>query len=462
MSQLANSRAQALLLAWSALLVLAGAVALASTADAAPTTQAIADNGAFLAYAPAPFRRAGLCLVDTGVNENPSTEGPVVDRVALDNGTGDDVSPAAHGTILAMLAAAPANGWGTVGTAPNSIQIVSVRILEPGETTFPFGLYYAGITRCLELRGQYNIKVINLSLGTSSTPTNQDYEAVGDAIERATDLGVAVVAAAGNDNGGPVGYPAAYPTVLSVAASNTTNGELCAFSNRGAALRMTAPGCQLQSADPTTGAPNYNTWQGTSEASAIDAAALTALYAYDPTLSPQAAENDLSTANDGVLDIAQTFIDAGLGQLVAEAQQAEPLPYSEARAQTTPAQATPDTSPNAATPPPDLPRSTPVITTSVLSHPQAHLDHDGAVLLLALLNRPPQTRAQVRCLIRRPAHKLRVLKTLTDTRATLPLNCRTVAEIQVRYQTKTLPRTSGPWSTLQVPRARAQTHRASR
>lgn len=89
---------------------------------------------------------AGLCLVDTGVNVNPDTESVVVDRTAIDGGSGNDVSPTTHGTLLAMMAGAPANGWGMVGTAPHSIQIVSVRILEPGQTTFPFGYYTDGIT----------------------------------------------------------------------------------------------------------------------------------------------------------------------------------------------------------------------------------------------------------------------------------------------------------------------------
>ena len=61
-----------------------------------------------------------------------------------------------------MMAGAPANGWGMVGTAPQAIQIVSVRILEPGQTTFPFSAYASGITACLELRHNYNIRVINL------------------------------------------------------------------------------------------------------------------------------------------------------------------------------------------------------------------------------------------------------------------------------------------------------------
>src|ERR1019366_530349 len=120
----------------------------AAGAESGTTTQAVTDNGAFLPYAPPPAQLAGLCLVDTGVNLNPDTEGVVVERTALDGGSGGDVSPTLHGTVLAMMAAAAANGWGIVGAAPHAVQIVSVRILEPAQTTFPFTAYSSGITEC--------------------------------------------------------------------------------------------------------------------------------------------------------------------------------------------------------------------------------------------------------------------------------------------------------------------------
>ena len=123
-----------------------GLLAATGRAETAIPAQAVADDGAFLPYAPAPAQLGGLCLVDTGVNVNPDTEAVVVDRTAIDGGSGEDTSATTHGTVLAMMAAAPANGWGMVGTAPRSIQIVSVRILEPGKTTFPFSSYAAGIT----------------------------------------------------------------------------------------------------------------------------------------------------------------------------------------------------------------------------------------------------------------------------------------------------------------------------
>jgi hypothetical protein len=206
-------RSRGCILAVLLALVLPAATAGAETGV---TAQAVADNGAFLPYAPPPAQLAGLCLVDTGVNLNPDTEGVVVERAALDGGSGGDVSPTLHGTVLAMMAGAPANGWGMVGTAPRAVQIVSVRILEPGHTTFPFSAYATGIDACLRVRSHYNVRVINLSLGTSEAPSGRDYEMLGNAVQEAGDYGVAVVAAAGNDDGGGVEYPAAYPVLLSV------------------------------------------------------------------------------------------------------------------------------------------------------------------------------------------------------------------------------------------------------
>ncbi len=219
-------------------------------AETGVTAQAVTDNGAFLPYAPPPAQLAGLCLVDMGVNLNPDTEGVVVERTALDGGSGGDVSPTLHGTVLAMMAAA-ANGWGMVGTAPHAVQIVSVRILEPAQTTFPFTAYSSGITECLELRHKYNIRVINLSLGTAESPSAESYEALVNAVERATNYGVAVVAAAGNDDGGAVEYPAAYPRVLSVGATDTQGGGFCSFSNRGEGLRA----CSRPAATSTARTP---------------------------------------------------------------------------------------------------------------------------------------------------------------------------------------------------------------
>lgn len=429
-----------------ALLALGLPLATAS-AETGITAQATADSGAFLPYAPAPAQLDGLCLVDTGVNLNPDTEGIVVERVALDGGSGNDVSSTLHGTVLAMMAGAPANGWGMVGTAPRAIQIVSVGIVEPGQTTFPFSAYAAGITACLRVRLQHNIRVINLSLGTSESPSGEGYEALTNAIERATNYGVAVVAAAGNDNGGAVEYPAAYPSVLSVGATDTQGGGFCSFSNRGEGLRLLAPGCDLDGADPVTGEPDYNYWQGSSEASAIAAAALDALDSYQPGLSPEAAEKDLTEADNGVLDIAQTFRNAGLGAIVAAGEAAEP------GAQSNPA---PASSPQPVTPFPAM------SLTQRFGRPQARLKRVKHRLVLALSGRPSEAQVQVRYLGHRGrSRQLRVLRTLHGVFTSLALPSSGVVEVSVRYTDPYDVERASPWMTLRLP-ASANTARKAR
>jgi hypothetical protein len=427
-------------------LVTAPAVARGETAI---TAQAEADHGAFLPYAPAPAHRAGLCLVDTGVNRNPDTEGVVVERTAIDGGSGDDVSPTLHGTVLAMMAGAPVNGWGMTGTAPAAVQIISVRILEPGQTTFPFSSYATGIRSCLQAATRFDLKVVNLSLGSNEAPTTEDSQRAQNAIEEAHNYGISVVAASGNDDGAAVGYPAAYPGVLSVAASDALSGGLCSFSNRGEGLRLIAPGCDLEGADPTTGTANFDYWQGTSEASVIAASALTALLSYRPGLTSDEAGALLTTAHGGSLDIAQAFKDAGLGQLVAEGEAAEPHSTATgAPATGVPASQTVPSSRVAA------------VTTRERAFPAplARLIRRKDHLVLALIDYPGDALVQVRCLARRrKSRRLRVVRNTSGHFRTLTVRASNLAELTVRYTDPYDIERSSPWTTLKPP-ARAWQH----
>lgn len=454
MSAPSNPTRRALTMLWrgracvvAALLAFVLPPAMAS-AETGITAQAVADGGAFLPYAPAPAQVAGLCLVDTGVNLNPDTEGVVVERTALDGGSGNDVSSTLHGTLLAMMAGAPANGWGMVGTAPHAIQIVSVRILEPGQTTFPFSAYATGIVACLSLRSHYNIRVINLSLGTSESPSAEGYEALTNALERATNYGVAVVAAAGNDDGGAVEYPAAHPGVLSVGATDTQGGGFCPFSNRGEGLRLLAPGCDLDGANPVTGEPDYDYWQGTSEASAIAAAALDALDSYQPGLSPEAAEKDLTEADNGVLNIAQTFRNAGLGAIVTAGEGAEPGAQSNSTPASSPQQVTPLAA---------------MTLTQPFGRPRARLRRVKHRLVLALSGRPSEAQVQVRYLGHRGrSRRLRVLRTLHGVFTSLTLPTSGVVEVSVRYTDPYDVERASPWTTLRLPASVSTTAKARR
>ena len=130
-----------------ALLLAAAPSGAAAAETAAPPSHLTAYNLDWLNYvdpADIPATRYAVCFVDTGVAVTPDTppddpvHGPILARVAGDGGSGlpFDTSPdQLHGTRMAMAAAAPQNGWGTIGTA-TWVPVISVRATRDGEATF--------------------------------------------------------------------------------------------------------------------------------------------------------------------------------------------------------------------------------------------------------------------------------------------------------------------------------------
>jgi len=284
-----------------------------------------------------------ICLVDSGVDPNPDTTPILAGSYALypNTNTEDELAalnpplpgghPDGHGTYMAMIAAAPANGWGMVGLAPTSVRIYNLKALAAGQATFAFSAYAMAISRCQALSSSMSITVVNLSLGSGTQPTGSELETLEDFVQAANAHGLGVVAAAGNE-GSPVQAPADVEGVLGVGASdaNPANlGAFCPFSNRGAGLALLAPGCDSQTghggagngieiAFSDDGAPAWA--EGTSEAASIVSAAEASMRAYSPTLSYSKAQGCIAStlANGGNLDVAAAFDACGLGQVVSE------------------------------------------------------------------------------------------------------------------------------------------------
>jgi len=100
-------------------------------------------------------------------------------------------------------------------------------------------------------------QVINMSLGAP-----QSSQAERAAIDRAAAAGVLVVAAAGNENTSAPSYPAAYPTVISVAAIDAQRNRAW-FSNYGSTVSVSAPGVDVLSSLPMgTGMAVEAEWNG--------------------------------------------------------------------------------------------------------------------------------------------------------------------------------------------------------
>ena len=323
----------------TAVVACASVVALSLPAGAAAvappvvSSQAQAANAAFLAYAPPPASAGAMCLVDTGVNPTPDTSPTLAYSTALDGGSPNDNDPEGHGTLLAILAGG--QGHGLRGIWPQikfvyDIGIHSLPPAAPGQTpTYQYENYVEGLERCLE-HAKLNVKTVNLSLSSTIPPTPNQSQKFAQTLNELVSRGIAVVAAAGNAPG-KVQYPGSEPGVLSVGAG-TTAGGTCSFSaDEGVGLY--APGCELDFADPFKDEYEPTEYaQGTSDASVIVSAALTALMSYAPTLTLAQAENLLvTTAVSGHLNVAGAFEAAGLGSVVAAGNAAippEPAPTS--------------------------------------------------------------------------------------------------------------------------------------
>jgi hypothetical protein len=284
-----------------------------------PTAQAVAMHAEFLTQAPTPDNPGVTCIVDTGVNSNYDTDPAVIGRQTIYPGDGTDGDPVAHhGTYLAMNIAAPANGWGMVGIAPQT-RILSIRAIDNGAHTFQSVAYTQGLDRCrsAKVNDGVNVTTALLALGHAATDTTADGQAVQAKIDQLRANGISVVAAAGNDGGG-VQWPGRYGSAFAVGGTDS-NGNFCGSSSRGPELDVSALGCGDDSALLDTGAPA--TIDGTSTSAGLVAGVLTALRAYRPELTPDQAEQLLtSTANDtlqmNVVNVAAAFRAAGLEGMV--------------------------------------------------------------------------------------------------------------------------------------------------
>jgi Subtilase family len=284
-----------------------------------PTAQAVAMHAEFLTQAPTQDNPGVTCIVDTGVNSNPDTEAAVIGRQTIYPGDGTDGDPVAHhGTYLAMNIAAPANGWGMVGIAPQT-RILSIRAIDNGAHTFQSVSYTQGLDRCrsAKVNDGLNVTTALLALGHSATDTTADGQAVQAKVDQLRANGISVVVAAGND-GGAVQWPARYGSAFAVGGSDS-NGNFCGSTSRGPELDVSALGCGDDSAVWDTGAPA--TIDGTSTSAGLVAGVLTAVRSYQPYLTPDQAERLLTSTASGtrsakVIDVAAAFRATGLEGMV--------------------------------------------------------------------------------------------------------------------------------------------------
>ena len=173
-----------------------------------------------------------VAVIDTGVTQVPDLQGtkvlPGYNFVADNDDARDDHG---HGTHVAgTIAQTTDNKLGVAGVAFRA-QIMPLKVLSArGSGSM------AGIAQAIRYAADHGARVINMSLG-GPFPV----PAIGSAIKYARGKGVTVVAAAGNDGKGRVSYPARYPGVIAVAATQFDE-RTTFYSNWGPEVDIAAPG----------------------------------------------------------------------------------------------------------------------------------------------------------------------------------------------------------------------------
>jgi hypothetical protein len=213
-----------------------------------------------------------------------------------------------HGTAVASVAAAADNGVGLDGVYPNAA--LYVYDASPSGRSITNAPAVAGV----DAAAAHCPAVINISFG--STDPDTELEA---AILNAFRRGCLVVASAGNfgDTGNPLTYPAAWPHVFAVGATDQ-NDQVAPFSSTGPGIDVVAPGTNIRIAVPLSRNPSgYETADGTSFSAPIVTAAAAWIWTLRPTLSvSQLAQLIRNSARDlgapgfdnsagwGIVDIA--------------------------------------------------------------------------------------------------------------------------------------------------------------
>jgi LPXTG-site transpeptidase (sortase) family protein len=178
-----------------------------------------------------------IAFVDTGVDtHHVDLAGKIVPGYDFVNEDNDPQDDNGHGTHVAGTAAAISNNRVGITGVSWGARIMPIKALNAyGNGSF------AEVAAGIAWAADHGAQVINLSLGGTSPSS-----VLEDAVNYAYGKGVILVAAGGNMGSNSVLFPAAYPHVIAVAATDESNKK-ANFSNFGPEIDVAASGVSIYS-----------------------------------------------------------------------------------------------------------------------------------------------------------------------------------------------------------------------
>ena len=233
---------------------------------------------------------ARIAIIDTGIDLDHPDLAAHIDAASGKNCVDPTLPPNdghGHGTHVAGSAAAPLNGVGVVGVAPDAT-LVPVKVFDDAGNSSE-SLILCGLEQVIGLNTDSDpandIDVVSMSFGEARAWGDCLNDPLHEAICRASSTGMVLVGGAGNSSTDAGSFvPAAFPEVISVSALADFDGQpgglagcglvpdlgwfecddtFAFFSNFGPSVDVIAPGVSIYSTWKDGG---YNTISGTSMA----------------------------------------------------------------------------------------------------------------------------------------------------------------------------------------------------
>ncbi len=212
-----------------------------------------------------------LAVIDSGVNaDHPALVGKVAQRYSAFADLPSEQMNKDHGTAVASIIS---GGDGMKGVAAG-VDLMSAQVFRYGEGGGVRADSF-DIVRGIDWAVANGARVLNLSFAGAKDPLLEE------ALSKAEQKGIVIVAAAGNEGeGAPTAYPAGYASTIAVTATDVED-TLYSFANRGGHVELSAPGVDVLVA---TGEAGYGLQTGTSMATAYIAGSVALMLEREPTL----------------------------------------------------------------------------------------------------------------------------------------------------------------------------------